>query len=115
MYRVEFESEHADLSGFSDVTLQDIRIAAATDRERTELRTLVESGWPTVKVSVPESVRLYWDVPSELKSHEGLFYKRRLCSYSHRFTLKRPAQIHAAHRGPDFTLRHLVILLSGLV
>ena len=57
LMRVEFESNHPDLSGFSDVTLQDTRIAAATDREQTALRTLVESGWPTDKASVPESVR----------------------------------------------------------
>ena len=31
-----------DLSGFQDVTLQDIPIAAATDEEQTELLTLVE-------------------------------------------------------------------------
>ena len=49
-----------------------IRIAAATDREQTELRTLVESGWPTDKV--PESVKPYWDVCSELRSHEGLLF-----------------------------------------
>ena len=57
LMRVEFKSNHLDLSVFSDVTLQDIRIAAATDREQTALRTLVESGWPTDKASVPESVR----------------------------------------------------------
>ena len=44
--------------------------------EQIALRTLVESGWPTNKASVPESVRLYWDVRSELKSHEGLLYKQ---------------------------------------
>ena len=40
--------------------------------EQIALRTLVESGWPTNKASVPESVRLYWDVRSELKLNEGL-------------------------------------------
>ena len=40
--------------------------------EQIALRTLVESGWPTKKASVPESVRLYWDVRSELKLNEGL-------------------------------------------
>ena len=69
VYRVEFESDHPDLSGSSDVTLQDIGLAAATDREQTELRTLVESGWPTDKASVPKSVRPYCVVRSELKSH----------------------------------------------
>lgn len=42
VYRGQFESGHPDLSGFQDVTLQDIPIAAATDEEQTELLTLVE-------------------------------------------------------------------------
>lgn len=75
VYRGQFESGHPDLSGFQDVTLQDIRIAAATDEEQTELRTLVESGWPTDKASVRESVRPYLDVSTEFKSNEGLLYK----------------------------------------
>ena len=57
VYRVQFQHDHPDLLGFSDVTLQDIRIAAATNREQTELRTLMESGWPTDKASATESVR----------------------------------------------------------
>lgn len=66
VYRVEFERDFADLSGFSDITVQDIRLPAATDREQTELRTLVELGWRTDRASVHESVRPYWDVRSEL-------------------------------------------------
>ena len=106
MYRVEFESDHPDLSGFSDVTLQDIRLAAATDREQTGLRTLVESGWPTDKASVPESVRPYWDVRSELKSHEELFYKQDRVVIPITLHSSILHKLHAAHRGPDFTLRH---------
>ena len=37
--RVDFESDHPDLSGFSDVTLQDIRIAAETDRANSATNT----------------------------------------------------------------------------
>ena len=66
VYRGQFESGRPDLSGFQDVTLQDIRIAAATDEEQTELRTLVESGWPTDKASVRESVGHTWMFPLNL-------------------------------------------------
>ena len=106
MHRVEFESDHPDLSGFLDVTLQDIRLAAATDRKQTGLRTLVESGWPTDKASVPESVRPYWDVRSELKSHEELLYKQDRVVIPTTLHSSILHKLHAAHRGPDFTLRH---------
>jgi len=106
VYRVEFESDHPDLSGFSDVTLQDIRLAAATDREQTELRTLVESGWPTDRASVPESVRPYWDVRSELKSHEGLLYKQDRVVIPTVLRSSILHKLHADHRGLDFTLHH---------
>ena len=103
--RVEFESNHPDLSGFSDVTLQDIRIGTATNREQTALRTLVESGWPTDKASVPESVRPNWDVRSELKSKEGLLYKQDRVVIPTALRSSILHKLHVAHRGPDFTLR----------
>jgi len=115
VYRVEFESDHPDLSDFSDVTLQDIRLADATDREQTELRTLVESGWPTDIASVPESAQPYWDVRSEFKSHEGLLYKQDRVVIPTALRSSILHKLHAVHRGPDFTLQHACNTVSGLV
>ena len=66
----------------------------------------MESGWPTDRASVPESVRPYWDVRSELKSHEGLLYKQDRVVIPTVLRSSIQHKLHAAHRGPDFTLRH---------
>jgi hypothetical protein len=72
VYRVDFEADNPDLSGFQDATLQEIRAAALTDTEQIEVQALVESGWPAQKVSVPVPAQQYWSVRHELKSHDGL-------------------------------------------
>ena len=59
VYRVEFESNTPDLSGFQDATLQDIRTAATTDPEQVALRSLISTGWPNDKTAVPELARRY--------------------------------------------------------
>ena len=66
----------------------------------------MESGWPTNKASVPESVRPYWDVRSEPKSHEELLYKQDRVVIPTTLHSSILHKLHAAHRGPDFTLRH---------
>ena len=54
VYRVDFEADNPDLSGFHDATLQDIRAAALTDPEQIEVQALVTTGWPASKASVPD-------------------------------------------------------------
>ena len=66
VYRVEFEGNKPDLSGFHDATLQDIKAAALTDPELIEVQALVESGWPARKTSVPYLARQYLSVRGEL-------------------------------------------------
>ncbi len=54
VYRVDFEADNPDLSGFHDATLQDIKAAALTDPEQVEVQALIITGWPTNKTSVPD-------------------------------------------------------------
>ena len=71
VYCVEFEENNPELSGFPDATVQDIRAEASTDTEQKALHTLIETGWPNDKASVPFLVHPYWSVCHELTIHEG--------------------------------------------
>ena len=80
VYRVEFESNTPDLSGFHDATLRDIRAVASTDSEQNILRSLISDGWPNDKAAVPELAQPYWSVRHELTTHDGLLFKRDVSS-----------------------------------
>ncbi|CAB4038220.1 Hypothetical predicted protein, partial [Paramuricea clavata] len=101
VYRVDFEADNPELSGFQDA-LQEIRAAALTDPKQIEVQALVESGWPAQKISVPVAAQQYWSVRHEIKSHDGIKEGHLPCSMRKTILNK----LHAAHRGPDFTLRH---------
>ena len=70
------------------------------------MRYLVEAGWPNYKVAVPELARPYWTIRHELTPHDGLLFKqgRVIVPSSSRPTILH--KLHAAHRGPEFTIRH---------
>ena len=106
VYRVEIEADTPDLSGFQDATLQDIRATAVTDPELIEIQALIESGWPTPKTSVPQLARPYWPVRDELKVHNGLLFKQDCVIIPSSLRQDILNKLHAAHRGPEFTLRH---------
>lgn len=76
VYRVEFESNNPDLSGFQDNTLRDIRTAASTDPEQIILQSLISRGWPNDKAAVSELARPYWPVCHEITAHDGLLFKQ---------------------------------------
>ena len=103
VYRVEIEADTPDLSGFS---CQDIRAPAVTDPELIEIQALIESGWPTPKTSVPQLARPYWPVRDELKVHNGLLFKQDCVIIPSSLRQDILNEVHAAHRGPEFTLRH---------
>ena len=100
VYLVEFKCNTPD------ATLQDIRTVAATDPEQAILSSLVSAGWPNDKAAVPELAQPYWPLRHELTFHDGLLFKqdRVVIPSSLRTTLLR--KLHAAHRGPEITLRH---------
>lgn len=106
VYRVEFEDNNPELSGFQDATVQEIRTEASTDPEQKALRILVETGWPNDKASVPVLIHPYWSVRHELTIHDGLLFKqdRVVIPSSLRSNILR--KLHTAHRGTEFTLRH---------
>ena len=106
VYRVEFEDNNPELSGFQDATVQEIRTEASTDPEQKALRTFVETGWPNDKASVPVLIHPYWSVRHELTIHDGLLFKqdRVVIPSSLRSNILR--KLYTAHRGTEFTLRH---------
>ncbi|KAK2561949.1 hypothetical protein P5673_015370, partial [Acropora cervicornis] len=105
VYRVEFEDNNPELSGFRDATVQEIRTEASTDPEQKALRTFVETG-SNDKASVPVLIHPYWSVRHELTIHDGLLFKqdRVVIPSSLRSNILR--KLHTAHRGTEFTLRH---------
>ena len=66
VYHVQLEAEHPDLSGFQDVTLQEITFAALTDTEQRTLQSDVEAGWPNDKAALPQLACTYWTFRHEL-------------------------------------------------
>ena len=119
VFRINFEADNPDLSCFYDATLQDIKATALTDPEQIELQALVTSGSPAINVSVPDLTKLYWPVPQELKSHDGLLFKQdRVIIPSSLNSLRQTmlSKLHAAHRGPEFTARrtHSCVLWPSL-
>ncbi|KAK2556262.1 Transposon Tf2-6 polyprotein [Acropora cervicornis] len=106
VYRVEFEDNNPELSGFQDATVQEIRTEASTDPEQKAIRTFVETGWPNDKASVPVLIHPYWSVRHELTIHDGLLFKqdRVVIPSSLRSNILR--KLRTAHRGTEFTLRH---------
>ena len=106
VYRVEFEENNPEPSGFRDATVQDIRAEASTDPEQKALRTFIETGWPNDKASVPALVHPYWSVRHELTIHEGLLFKQDRVVIPSSLRSSILHKLHAAHRGAEFTLRH---------
>ena len=106
VYRVEFEGNNPELSGFQDATVQEIRTEANTDPEQKALRTLIETGWPNDKAAVPVLVHPYWSVRHELTTHEGRLYKQDRVVIPSSLRPSILYKLHAAHRGTEVTLRH---------
>ena len=105
VYRVEFEDNHPELSGFEDAKVKELRTEASTDPEQKALRTFVETGWPNDKASVPVFIHPYWSVRHELTIHDGLFFKQDrvvIIPSSLRSNILR--KLYTAHRGTEFTL-----------
>ena len=105
VYQLELEHIAPDLSGFQDATLQDIQAAAATDQEQIELRNIIETGWPSDKNSLLDSVRPYWAIRHELTSHDGLLFKQDRVIIPTSLCPDMLPKLHAA-RGSEFTQRH---------
>ena len=76
IYRVEFESTTPELSGFQDATMRDIRAAASSDPDQITLHSLVLTGWPNDKSTLPELAQPYWSTRQELTVHDGLLFKQ---------------------------------------
>ena len=70
------------------------------------MRSLVEPGWLNDKAAVPELACPYWTFRHELTLHAELLFKQGRVIIP---SLARPTilhKLHAAHRGPEFTIRH---------
>ena len=106
VYRVEFENNNPELSGFQDATVQEIRTEASTDPEQKALHTFVETGWPNDKASVPVLIHPYWSVRHELTIHDGLLFKQDRVVIPSSLRSNFLFKLQTAHRGREFTLRH---------
>ena len=114
VYRVEFESNNPELSGFQDNTLQDIRTAASTDPEQIILQSLTSRGWLNDKAAIPELARPYWSACHEITAHDGLLFKQDRVIIPSSLHANFLHKLHAAHRGPEFTLRYALSCLFWL-
>lgn len=86
--------------------VHEIRTEANTDSEQKALCTLIETGWPNDKATVPVLVHPYWSVRHELTTHQGLLFKQDCVVIPSSLRPNILYRLHAAHRGTEFTLRH---------
>ena len=59
----------------SEEGLKKVQRATEQDREMSELKRLIQEGWPEEISQVPESMRCYYSFREELISQEGLIFK----------------------------------------
>ena len=83
VHKIERSTYQADLESINmashvpvkDTTLEILKQAARNDPEYKSLISVIQSGWPDEKTSLPEEVKDYFNFRDELAVQNGLIYK----------------------------------------
>ena len=83
VHKIERSTYQADLESINmashvpvkDTTLEILKQAAKNDPEYNSLISVIQSGWPDEKTSLPEEVKDYFNFRDELAVQNGLIYK----------------------------------------
>ena len=94
-----------------DKTTQEVLEATQEDPVLQTLFQVIDEGWPARKSGVPESIRLYFDIPDTLSRQDGIILKgeRILIPFTLRSEMKK--RLHSAHLGYDSMFRRARELL----
>ncbi|KAK3108602.1 hypothetical protein FSP39_011752 [Pinctada imbricata] len=85
--------------------LVDIQHHTAQDRVLVKLVTMICSGWPDDRKSVPESLVAYFDVRDELSVQNGIVFKGNRAVIPQKLRKDMLERIHASHIGIEGCLR----------
>ena len=88
----------------TNLALEPIKLAAATDQVHIELTAQLRRGWPPRSDQVPAALRQFWGHRAALASHGGLILhgsRIYIPTAERRNTLQ---QLHAAHQGINKTM-----------
>ena len=96
--------------------LQMIRDETLKDNSLTTLKTIITSGWPQSKSSLPMSVAPYFDYRDELTIQDGIILRGERIVIPHKARAEMKKKIHAGHMGINSCLRRAreVIFWPGM-
>ena len=85
--------------------LEEIKDATADDQSLRELKETIKSGWPETKAQAPASIRVYWDVRSELSELDGIILKSERILVPSSMRKEMLERIHQDHMGIEKSKR----------
>ena len=89
----------------SKLKLEEIKDATADDQSLRELKETIKSGWPETKAQEPASIRVYWDVRSELSELDGIILKSERILVPSSMRKEMLERIHQGHMGIEKSKR----------
>ena len=72
---IEGEIESINMLQYLSVSQEGLQIATEQDKEMSELKRIIQEGWPEDVSQVPKSVKCYYSFREELIFQEGLIFK----------------------------------------
>ena len=85
--------------------LEEIKDVTADDQSLRELKETIKSGWPETKAQAPASIRVYWDVRSELSELDGIILKSERILVPSSMRKEMLERIHQGHMGIEKSKR----------
>ncbi|KXJ06970.1 Transposon Tf2-6 polyprotein [Exaiptasia diaphana] len=102
----EVESIHAvDYLAISEPQLKEIKSETAKDSTLQLLKNTILQGWPDDRVSVPETVKPYFNFRDELAVHDGIVFKGTRCVVPISLRQNIKEKLHRSHIGIQGCLR----------
>ena len=83
----------------ASITWDEVNNAAMADDECTELRNVIENGFPKMRRQLPESLRYYWSMRKELYVIDNVSFKGRKMLIPKILRKRVLEGLHAAHQG----------------
>ena len=105
---VEREIESINMLQYLSVLqegLKKVQRSTEQDREMSELKRLIQEGWPEEISQVPKSIRCYFSFIEELISQEGLISKGERVVIPRALREDKMQRMHRSHLGVQGCLR----------
>lgn len=94
-----------DNVNITQISLEKVRQATATDDVLPLLASVVKEGWPVVKEKLPSCLHEYWDIKDELIVQDGVVFKGNRIVVPKSLRSEFIKKIHLCHLGQNASLR----------